>query len=260
MKSRIASRRGAATQQYAIVVGLIAVVALSATALVGSSVAQLFGRVSNRLANITGNGTVTGSSGGGIALPPPYTCANGTSAIAKVGTSYYLCRGARGFALPANAVTSCLPNATLASGGSVTGMSDGAQYGALRYEYTNITATGSLAANSHYRINCDDSACTSRTDTYLDATSSGASFATNTSFCSVSFDNQAMAGQQGGEYYMNSSYTAGWTFTLLMMGGVGNRASNINAYAYSYLRAANSNTLTMLANAATEKVWLENAP
>lgn len=44
------------------------------------------------------------------------------------------------------------------------------------------------------------------------------------------------------------------------MGGVGYRTSTTNACAYSYLRACNANGVTMIPNAATEKLWLESSP
>lgn len=56
----IRRRRGAAGQQYALVVGLIAVVGLFAVASVGSSISGLFGRTGNTLQNVV-NGASAGT-------------------------------------------------------------------------------------------------------------------------------------------------------------------------------------------------------
>ena len=65
-------RRGAAGQQYAIVVGLIAVIAIAAISFSGTTVKALFFRTSNSL---NGVGNLT-ESGGGTATPPtgPTVC------------------------------------------------------------------------------------------------------------------------------------------------------------------------------------------
>lgn len=62
-------RRGAAGQQYAIVVGLIAVLALAATASVGGNVRLLLTNVANRMSNVQAGGG--GTSGGGAYSGPP---------------------------------------------------------------------------------------------------------------------------------------------------------------------------------------------
>ena len=61
-------RRGAAGQQYAIIIGLIAVVAIIAIMRVGSSVSALMTRTGNTLSNVvgsTGSGTSEAGGGGG---------------------------------------------------------------------------------------------------------------------------------------------------------------------------------------------------
>ena len=68
----IARRRGAAGQQYAIVVGLVGIVALLAVTSVGSGIGTLFTGISNRLTNVNGGGSGTGDAGaGGAAATPP---------------------------------------------------------------------------------------------------------------------------------------------------------------------------------------------
>lgn len=56
-------RRAAAVQQYAIVVGLIAVLALAATARIGQGVTGIMSTANNRIAS-AGNGTIDGGSSG----------------------------------------------------------------------------------------------------------------------------------------------------------------------------------------------------
>ena len=58
-------RRGAAGQQYAIVVGLIAVVALAAVARLGGGIDTLFTRTGNVLQTVTNGGAVTAGTSGG---------------------------------------------------------------------------------------------------------------------------------------------------------------------------------------------------
>ena len=64
------ARRAAAGQQYALIVGLIAVVALVAVTRMGSGVGSLMSRTSNAL-GASVNGVSGSSGGGGGASPPP---------------------------------------------------------------------------------------------------------------------------------------------------------------------------------------------
>ena len=57
-------RRGAAGQQYAIIVGLIGVVAIAAIAQLGGSIRQLFGNAANTMQTVTNTGGFTSGSGG----------------------------------------------------------------------------------------------------------------------------------------------------------------------------------------------------
>ena len=58
-------RRGAAGQQYAIVVGLIAVVAIAAITAVGGNVRALMTKTANTLGGVSANSTATGGATGG---------------------------------------------------------------------------------------------------------------------------------------------------------------------------------------------------
>ena len=58
-------KRGAAGQQYAIVVGLVAVVAIAAITLVGGGVRSLMSRTANTLQNVTDGASTTVTTGGG---------------------------------------------------------------------------------------------------------------------------------------------------------------------------------------------------
>ena len=89
-------RRAASGNEYALLIGLIAVIGLAAVGGLGMNVKTLFGSVSNRLVNAeSGVGGGTGTGGGGTAADTRTTCktllaggsaANGTYTIDPDGT------------------------------------------------------------------------------------------------------------------------------------------------------------------------------
>ena len=111
-------RRGAAGQQYALIVGLIAVVAILAIASLGVTVRSLFTSTSNTLIRATNSAAaITGATGGGTAAAPG-------------GPWQFDTCGASGFAGPA----SC-PYAATTLAGQVTVPTQG-------YQLWTVPATG----------------------------------------------------------------------------------------------------------------------
>lgn len=251
-------RRGATMLEYGAVVGLIAVIAISAITLVGGNTSRLFGSVSNRLINVTGD---TGGSGGtgGSGNTAPFQCANNTAPLAKLmrgASPYYLCRGLRSFALPANAATDCPPVGSYSPTDRFTSVDGSVVYGGLRYEANNVTS-GSTTTNTGYsNSNCTNAACTTGSGSGGTATNTN-NYVLGVNLCSVGFDAFNATGQSH-----SNGFTGGVGVDrrnhISIGGGAGSAMSlNSNLIGYHFLRAHNAATTTAIADASTQKVWLE---
>ena len=249
-------RRGAAGQQYAIVIGLIAVVAIASITAVGRQTTNLFTNVSNRLSNL-GDGAATGSGG----ADPAQTCANGSQPVARVmrGTQeYWLCRGARTYALPASALLSCPASGW--TGTSIQSFDGSTSYGAFRYEVSNDTATASTTTTTLANYTCANSTCTSAGGGANNPVSTTRSYATNVFTCAVSLDNYSIAnGTTAYNSYANGG--VGQTdFTFGAMGGIGANNWGARPMASMYfLRGVNSLSFVPV-DLVSEKIWLQTRP
>lgn len=249
-------RRGATMLEYGAVVGLIAVVAIAAITLVGGNTSRLFSSVSNRLINVNG-----GSSGGtgGSGATAPFQCANNTAPLAKLmrgATPYYLCRGARSFALPANAATDCPAVGSYSPSDRFTSVDGSIVYGGLRYEANSITTSGTTTNTGYANSTCTNAACTTGSGSGGTASNSN-TYVMGVNLCNVGFDTFNATGQSH-----SNSFTGGVGVDrrnhISIGGGAGSGMSlNSSVIGYHFLRAYNAATATAISDASAEKVWLE---
>ena len=256
-------RRGATLLQYGTIVGLIAVVALAATTMLGANTSKMFQNVSNRLSNVTGDG---GSSTGGATAQAKPPCANNSTPIARLyqgATMYYLCRGARSYPLPAAAYTSC-PTA-LGTWTNATSNDGATVYGAFRYETADSTTTASTTYPSYIASTCYSGS----TDCYSTASGGGVAgsymtnYANGVALCSQSFDNYQGLGSTSiaafDSWYIQGDPVNARAFYYSALGG--NRSLQLPASriaSYYMTRVSGAQTVQNI-SALTEKIWVEPA-